>query len=72
MKGSGIKSYIYRYFFEPPKEQDKAFLQELIETSARSEFRVRVRGMHPLADFRSAIQETIEQPQHGKHFFKMA
>src|SRR5260221_13502577 len=58
MKGSAIKSYVYRYFFTPPQKEHAKVLREIVDISGRPEFRVPVGGLHPLEDFQSAINET--------------
>ena len=72
MKGSTIKSYIYRYFFTPPPDGDRQLLQEIADVTGRADFKVPVAGLHPLEDFRTAIRETANHPENGKHFFRMA
>jgi NADPH:quinone reductase len=72
MKGSTIESHIYRYFFAPPKESDHEVLSQIIEIFGRPEFVIPIGGVHPLDDFKSAIDETLNRPERGKHFFKMA
>jgi NADPH2:quinone reductase len=67
-----IKPYGYRYFFDPPGNGDAVELQRIAEVSGRSDFRVPLGGVHALADFKHAIDETIERPQGGKRFFRMA
>ena len=71
MKGAGIKSYVYRYFFTPPREKDRAVLDELIEIVGRPEFKVSVGGTHGLDDFKAAIEETLNHSELGKRFFQM-
>jgi hypothetical protein len=71
MKGSTIKSYIYRYFFTPPPDGDRQVLQEIADVSGRADFKVPVAGLHPLEDFRTAIYETANHPENGKRFFQM-
>ena len=58
MKGSAIKSYVYRYFFTPPQKEHAKLLREIVDISGRPEFRVPVGRLHPLEDFQSAINET--------------
>ena len=53
MKGSAIKSYVYRYFFTPPQKEHAKLLREIVDISGRPEFRVPVGGLHPLEDFQS-------------------
>jgi NADPH:quinone reductase len=72
MKGVTIKPYAYRYFFTPPKKEDRKTLHEIAEVFAQPEFKVRVGGMHRLEDFKAAIEETLNQPERGKRFFSMS
>jgi NADPH2:quinone reductase len=72
MKGAGIKSYIYRYFFSPPRADDRGFLDEIAGISAGPEFNVRIGGVHALGDFKTAIAETWDRPESGKRILKMA
>jgi NADPH:quinone reductase len=71
MKGSGIKSHIYRYFFTPPKEADREVLSEVIEIFGRPEFKIPIGGVHDLGEFKVAVDETLNRPERGKHFFRM-
>jgi NADPH:quinone reductase-like Zn-dependent oxidoreductase len=72
MKASVIKSYIYRYFFTPPQNDDAKLLREIVGIAGRPDFRVPVGGLHPLEQFRSAINETANHPERGKRFFLMS
>jgi NADPH:quinone reductase-like Zn-dependent oxidoreductase len=72
MKGAQIKSYIYRYFFQPPEANDRAVLNQIAEICAEADFRVRVGGIHTLDDFNTAISETLYHPESGKRFLKMS
>jgi NADPH:quinone reductase len=69
MRGSAIKSYIYRYFFTPPQREDAKLLREIAEISGQSKLRVPVGGLHPLEDFKTAIYETAKHSERGKRFF---
>jgi NADPH:quinone reductase len=71
MKASTIKSYIYRYFFTPPRKEDAKLLREIAEISGQSELTVPVGGLHPLEDFKTAIYETAERSERGKRFFQL-
>jgi NADPH:quinone reductase-like Zn-dependent oxidoreductase len=71
MKGSTIKSYVYRYFFTPPPAVDRQLLQEIADVSGRADFTVPLAGIHPLEDFRTAIYESVNHPENGKRFFRM-
>ncbi len=72
LKASEIKSHIYRYFFTPPQDGDREFLQEIMEIYGRPEFQIPFGGAHPLEDFETAIAETVNHPEHGKRFFKIS
>lgn len=72
LKAADIRSYAYRYFFDPPPPQDRPRLEQIMEMAARDDFRVRVGGLHPVNDFRVAISDTIERPERGKHYFELA
>jgi NADPH:quinone reductase len=72
MKGAGIKSYIYRYFFSPPRPDDRGFLDEIAGIGAGPEFNVRIGGVQDLGDFKTAIAETLDRPESGKRILKMA
>lgn len=69
LKVASIRTYAYRYFFSPPKPEDKGTLQEIMNIS--SEFQVPVGGMHALTDFKNAIDMGLNQPEKGKRFFTM-
>jgi NADPH:quinone reductase len=72
MKGAAIKSYVYRYFFSPPRADDRAFLDQIAGISSGPEFNVRIGGVHALDDFKTAVAETLDRPESGKRIFKMA
>ena len=72
MKGATIKPYIYRYFFNPPRADDRVVLDEIAAVSARPDFNVRIGGVHALDDFKTAITETLDHPESGKRLLKMA
>jgi NADPH2:quinone reductase len=72
MKGAAIKSYVYRYFFNPPPADDRKLLNELADICARPEFNLRIGGAHALDDFKIAIAETLDRPESGKRILKMA
>jgi NADPH:quinone reductase len=69
MSGLEIRSHVYRYFFTPPRLGDREELTAIAEASASSEFKVPVRGLNALENFKSALQEAIEHPERGKQFF---
>lgn len=71
MKGSTIRSYVYRYFFTPPPTGDRQLLQEITDVSGRPDFMAPVAGLHPLQDFRAAIYDAVNYPENGKRFFRM-
>jgi NADPH2:quinone reductase len=71
MKGSGIQSYIYRYFFTPPQAAETELLQEITNVSGSMEFKVLVGALYPLEDWKIAIDETVHRPERGKRFFRM-
>jgi len=72
MKGVTIKSYAYRYFFTPPKKEDRKTLREIGEVFAQPEFKVRVGGVHRLEDYKAAIEAALNLPERGKRFFSMS
>jgi NADPH:quinone reductase-like Zn-dependent oxidoreductase len=72
MKGVTIKPYAYRYFFTPPKKEDRKILQEIAKVFAQPGFKVRVGGMHPLEGYKAAIEEALSRPERGKQFFSMS
>ena len=72
MKGAAIKSYIYRYFFSPPPEDDATtVLREIAEISGSASFQIPFAGSHSLDDFKTAIEESLHRPEQGKRMFKM-
>jgi NADPH:quinone reductase len=72
LSGIEIKSHVYRYFFNPPVPSDAAINQEIANLSAQPEFRTPLGGIHSLENFRTAITETLQNPQKGKHILKMS
>ena len=69
LRGLEISSYVYRYFFYPPTPEDKAFLEEIISLTKSKSFNVPVAQVHILDDFQSAIEQTLNSPEKGKHLF---
>jgi NADPH:quinone reductase len=51
MKGSTIKSYVYRYFFTPPPAGDRQLLQEIADVSGRADFKVSVARLTSVGRF---------------------
>jgi NADPH:quinone reductase-like Zn-dependent oxidoreductase len=72
MKGAQIKSYIYRYFFNPPAANDRDLLNEIAEICRQPDFLVRIGGVHPLADFKTAVNQALHHPESGKRLLKMS
>jgi NADPH:quinone reductase-like Zn-dependent oxidoreductase len=64
-----IRSYAYRYFFDPPQQSDAGVLGDIARLS--SHFRAPVADMHPLEEFKIAIEDTIHRSEQGKHFFHL-
>lgn len=71
IKGAEIRTYIYRYFFDPPKSGDFPELEKIAEITEAAAFRIPIGGSHPLDDFKAAIYETAHRPELGKRFFNM-
>ncbi|KAA6457241.1 zinc-binding dehydrogenase [Acidobacteria bacterium AB60] len=72
MKGAAIRSYIYRYFFSPPRREDLSLLQRIAESAQPEEFRMPIGGTHGLDDFKRAITESFKRPEQGKRLFEMS
>lgn len=68
MNGVTIEPYLYRYFFEPPKFEDRAWLEDIVRTTKSENFRVRSAGAHAPEDFAVAVREAFERPEAGKRF----
>lgn len=71
MRGASLRTYIYRYFFDPPKPSDAPMLKELLELSAREDFVAPIGGEHPLEEFREAIEASVKEPERGKRLLRM-
>jgi NADPH2:quinone reductase len=69
LKGLQVQAHFYRFFFTPPRPEDKDELQEIIRITGATDFVLPVGGTHSLDDFKTAVAETIHQPEKGKHFF---
>ena len=61
-----IRSYVYRYFFEPPTAGDADYLKSVLDELADPAIVVPIAGRHRLEDFREALQETAARPEAGK------
>jgi hypothetical protein len=51
---------------------DRDLLNEIAGISGQPDFRVRIGGVHTLADFKTAINETLHHPESGKRLLKMS
>jgi NADPH:quinone reductase-like Zn-dependent oxidoreductase len=71
LSGIEIKSHVYRYFFMPPQPGDLQELGRIAAASASSDFKVPVGGLNDLAQFKTALRETLEHPERGKQFFEV-
>jgi NADPH:quinone reductase-like Zn-dependent oxidoreductase len=71
MKAATLRTYIYRFFFEPPKPSDATMLRELIKATADGDFVAPIAAEHPLEDFRQAIEGSLQHPPRGKRIFRM-
>lgn len=61
-----IRSYVYRYFFEPPAAGDSDYLRSVLDELADPATVVPIAGRHRLEDFREALEETAARPETGK------
>lgn len=61
-----IRSYVYRYFFEPPAAGDGQYLKSVLDELADPDTIVPIAGRHRLEDFREALEETALRPEAGK------
>jgi NADPH:quinone reductase-like Zn-dependent oxidoreductase len=71
MNGLEITSYVYRYFFDPPKCSDKTFLNQLVRISGDASFKAPVAQLYPIEQFREAVHASLEQPEKGKRLFQL-
>ena len=71
LNGLEIKAHVYRHFFTPPQISGRAVLQQIVDASGRADFQVPLGGLHPLADFKKAIGESMRNPARGKRLFQM-
>jgi hypothetical protein len=69
LNGIEIRSHVYHYFFNPPKPEDKAELEQIGAAAADKDFKVPLGGLNLLEEFRAAVGETLVHPERGKHFF---
>jgi NADPH2:quinone reductase len=67
LRGIEIKSYVYRYFFTPPRPDETEELNEI--AAASFHFKVPVGGLNRLDEFKRAVTETLNHPERGKQFF---
>jgi NADPH:quinone reductase len=68
MRGVKIEPYLYRYFFEPPKPEERDWLEDIVRSTKPETFRIRSAGSHSVDDFERAIRESFERPEAGKRF----
>lgn len=61
-----IRSYVYRYFFEPPAAGDADYLKSVLDELADPATVVPIAGRRRLEDFREALEETAARPETGK------
>jgi NADPH2:quinone reductase len=61
-----IRSYIYRYFLDPPAAEDVDYLKSVLDELGDPTIDVPIAGRHRLQDFREALEETAARPEAGK------
>lgn len=61
-----IRSYVYRYFLEPPRAEDAEYLRGVLDELADPSTVVPIAGLHRLEDFGTALAETAARPEAGK------
>ncbi|TIS91011.1 zinc-binding dehydrogenase [Mesorhizobium sp.] len=66
-----IRANIYRYFSSPPVEADRPVLREIIDIFGQPGFHVPVGGIHPLAEFKLAVTNSLDRADLGKQMFRM-
>lgn len=72
LNGLEIRSHVYRYFFSPPKPEEALELARIADASIGDGLKVAVGGFVDLGAWRDAIEATLESPDAGKQFFRMA
>lgn len=71
LSGVEIRANIYRYFFSPPVEADRSMLREIVDVFGQPGFHVSVGGIHPLAEFKLAVANSLDRPDLGKQVFSL-
>lgn len=66
-----IRSYVYRYFLEPPRAADIEYLCGVLDELADPSTVVPIAGLHRLEDFRDAPVQTAVRPEAGKRVLIM-
>jgi NADPH:quinone reductase-like Zn-dependent oxidoreductase len=69
LNGLEIRSYVYRYFFDPPLPGDKDMLKEIMEVSLKNDFYTPVGGFFEMDTYHDAIRNATENPSGGKTIF---
>jgi len=62
-----IRSYVYRYFFDPPAPGDADYLASVLAELADPEIEVRIAGRWAIKDHRRALEAATFRPEGGKH-----
>ncbi|HJQ17203.1 MAG TPA: zinc-binding dehydrogenase [Allosphingosinicella sp.] len=72
IKSCSVLPYAFRFFFEPPTERDRPQIDALVAQSTQPGFTHPVGGIHPLEDYRAAIDGHATRTDLGKRFFSIA
>lgn len=71
LSGAEIRANIYRYFFSPPVEADRPMLREIVDIFGQPDFHIPVGGIHPLSEFKLAVENSLDRADLGKQIFTM-
>lgn len=64
-----VRSYAYRYFFEPPGPADEPRVRQVLAMAAYLGVQVPTAGRYALEDFRAALHEDGVRAQAGRRYF---
>ena len=64
-----IRSYIYRYFFDPPAPADEMRVRQLLAFAASLDLRIPCAGRFRLNQYKEALSETLADGAVGRRYF---
>lgn len=64
-----IRSYVYRYFFNPPPPEEEGRVRQILALSEHLDLRIPETGRYRLEDYGQAFAETASSAEPGRRYF---